>query len=437
MADASVTRRELSTGARDTVTGHCAKSFAETTIKGVIRPRGASFSSGGIAYIAKYPHTFFTNYVIAEGDEIIDKWLKYFQIQTVEPDGIADSFDHYTCNAEKLEFHSDLPATYGTGATVKDSRYTTRLFLDPTLSGHLSGANLTDNSGAGADFITCFDNIPYPISRELLPAYNDVDLIFAISPSTSEVLLNGDGTHKAYGYHEKVPVTIYVVDKAGITAENLKNKAEQELRRVIGLYPLGSVRSLGGGKPKQVGIYPIYAYEYIIDYRRSNETSTDITLSFNYGGNPYNFTFPNCVSYNFTCPPRNVPIGLPSRITDPWQGLGAENATLNMTCDLDIAPLSEVGGNTNRWKRNGGSQITNAKTDFVAGQIFMEMAQNESIGSEPYQTLTLADRSFKVCLDPSSPQFRYEGDRSLVDLVFKEYSTTSQTGTVVTRFGLK
>jgi hypothetical protein len=433
LTSCDVTRRELTLGARDPVTGHCAKEWAETTIKGVIRPRGASFSSGGVGYIAKYPHTFFTNYVIAEGDEIKDAWNRYYQIHTVEPDGIGDSFNHYTCNAEKLEFHSDLPASYGTGAAVNDSRYNQKLFLDTKID----DSNLTDNAGAEVDWFTCFDNIPYPVSRELLPAYNDMDLIFAISPSTADALLNGDMTHTAYATHEKCPVTTYVADKAGITAENLKNKAEQELRRIIGLYPLGSVRSLGGGKPKQVGVYPIYAYEYIIDYRRSNETSTGIGLTFKYSGSTYTFTIPNCVHFEFTPPPRNIGIGILGRITNAPQGLGAEDAILRITCDLDIAPLSVVGGNTNRWKRNGGSQTTNSKTDFVAGQIFMEMAHNEATGAEPYQTLNVGWMEFKVKLSNDSPHFYFDGERNLVDVTFLEYSETSKSGqTVVERFGL-
>jgi hypothetical protein len=72
MADASVTRRELSLSTRDLYHGWCGKSFAETTIDAIIYHNGNGPVGLPIGMYAKYPHSAFIPDVIHLGDEIKD-----------------------------------------------------------------------------------------------------------------------------------------------------------------------------------------------------------------------------------------------------------------------------------------------------------------------------------------------------------------------------
>lgn len=110
------------------------------------------------------------------------------------------------------------------------------------------------------------------------------------------------------------------------------------------------------------------------------------------------FTFPNCEGgLVFTPSSRDTAVQIPSRIGDVDQYVGADSATVDCSCNLDV-------GN---WKRT---------LDTVNGEVFMDIAHNSY--KEPFQWLTTGTEQFKATL--ATPKFRRGKDHT-VDLSFKEF----------------
>lgn len=260
-----VTRRELSLGAQDTVTGWYAKSYAETADydKIVIVPKGFNLTQFGIGSYAKYATTGIICAPLSEGDEIIAN-SKYYDVASVEDVDLGNSHMWYVCELHENQMHYDAPTTYGTGATVEDPRHRTKDYLDT----YLLAANLLENDGGTqAEFITCWANPPYPIKKVFVT--KGIDLIFSIGRQTSTPQIGHD--KYAFGYKEKVSIMVEAIDKTGISGDNLMWQGEAELRRVVETYPIGSLRNLETMNPKtqNLGSTTLYSVECILDYTRN------------------------------------------------------------------------------------------------------------------------------------------------------------------------
>jgi hypothetical protein len=165
-----------------------------------------------------------------------------------------------------------MPTTYGTGATVEDPRHRIKDYLDPLSGhvppGHLDATHLLENDGVTqATSIVCWADPPYPIKTVFVT--KGVDLVYSIGKGTSAPLIGGD--KYAYGYKEKVPITVQAIDKTGISGLNLMWQGERELRRVVETYPLGSLRNLETATPKtqSLGSTILYSVECVMDYQRN------------------------------------------------------------------------------------------------------------------------------------------------------------------------
>jgi len=115
-------------------------------------------------------------------------------------------------------------------------------------------------------YIVCYGNPDYPLVRVFID--KDIDLIFSVGESTSEAV--NDFNYYPVGYEEHVPITAWCIDKTGITGVELEWKAEEQLRRVTELYPLGSVRSLERleDEDQNMGGTIIYGRKFMLNYRR-------------------------------------------------------------------------------------------------------------------------------------------------------------------------
>jgi hypothetical protein len=82
-------------------------------------------------------------------------------------------------------------------------------------------------------------------------------------------LIGGD--KYAYGYNEKVAITVQAIDKTGISGDNLMWQGERQLRRVTEAYPLGSLRNLETANPKtqSLGSTTLYSVECVMEYQRN------------------------------------------------------------------------------------------------------------------------------------------------------------------------
>lgn len=255
-----VTRRALSLGSQDSVTGWYTKSFSESTIEMIIVPRSAASLMVGMGLYPKYALSGFTNDVVVVGDEIKDGQNVYYEVKTNEDYYMGDSFIYRECELTKLPIHYDMPTTYGTAPTVQDPRQRSKVWLDT----YLIAGNLTkDDNSTPASYITCWHDPPYPIEKVLVT--KGVDLVFSIATPESEGLPVG------VGYIEHVPITVFTIDKTGITGNKLRWKGESELRRLAETYPTGSLRrpwERMTPNEKSLGSTTLYSVKYVLPYKR-------------------------------------------------------------------------------------------------------------------------------------------------------------------------
>ena len=258
--DFVVTRRALSLGAIDDVTGWYAKSFSETEIEMIIVPKGSFFTVLGMGFYARHTLTGYTQDAVVEGDKIKDSADIYYEIKTVEDRYFGDSFIYRECELTKIPIHYDMPTTYGTAPTVQDPRQRSKVWLDT----YLIAGNLTkDDNSTPAQYLTCWADPPYPIIKVF--ETKGIDLVFSIATPTSEGLPVG------VGYLEHVPITVFTIDKTSISGNKLRWKGEAELRRIAETYPTGSLRrpwERMSNNEKNLGSTTLYSVTYVLPYKR-------------------------------------------------------------------------------------------------------------------------------------------------------------------------
>lgn len=261
----SVTRRELQLGAADTVTGWYAPTFAETTIEMAVIPKAMRQIALSAGFYPHYEVSGFHCDPVTEGDEIIDLFGKYYEVELTSPNNLGDSLVYYESNLTKLPIHYDMPTTYGTGATVEDPRHRTKDYLDTYFAS--LPISLLKNDGTAAAHAVSWANPPYPVKTVFVT--KGVDLVYSIGKGASTALIGGD--KYAYGYNEKVPITVQAIDKTGISGDNLMWQGERQLRRVVEAYPLGSLRNLETATPKtlSLGSTTLYSVECVMEYQRN------------------------------------------------------------------------------------------------------------------------------------------------------------------------
>ena len=97
-----VTRRALTLGDVDSTTGWFAKSYTETTIKGIIVPQGSSVSMGTVGVYARTAAALISVDVVREGDEIEAPDSIYYEVEAVRDYYEGDSFMFRVSDLSKL-----------------------------------------------------------------------------------------------------------------------------------------------------------------------------------------------------------------------------------------------------------------------------------------------------------------------------------------------
>jgi len=105
----NVTRRALTLGERDSVTGHRKPSYPETTIKMIIIPRGATSQAMQAGTYVRLDAVGLTDIACSEGDEIKDGSI-YYEVEarrehTVTPDTV----EYYECDLTELSLSEQFP----------------------------------------------------------------------------------------------------------------------------------------------------------------------------------------------------------------------------------------------------------------------------------------------------------------------------------------
>jgi hypothetical protein len=421
LTSADVTRRTLSLGARDIYAGQCAKVFTETTVKALIRPKGASY--GGI--YAKYNNTMFTKAPFYVDDEVIHAGT-YYHVDTVEEEWKADVFEFYQCGLSLVDPHVDRDATSGTWhmdtlSIVTDVAYRQKSWLDTYLG------------AIGADVLVMIGEPDYQLKREFID--NDFDAIAFITSTDSKPIYGTD--NKPYAFDESANIKIRTINKSGIDGRNLLEHFEQAIRTVATDHPLGSIRQLTMARhpePDDKGGCRIYQTDISIMYERANcgYLGSDVTLTYStITGGPYIYTLPNVLKVTVPNINNDLFMQIPGRLGNIPQSLGSESMEIQVTCDLNMEPWNGTNTDTHlSWKR---PQTTGTKTDAVNFQVFLDI-MHSAAQSQPYLILNLVWGAFYARLIRMEPD--YSGETNNITLSFKEYNNTEANTSYKTRWGI-
>jgi hypothetical protein len=254
----------------------------------VIVPKGFSLANLGIGTHAKYTTTGIICAPLFEDEEIIAN-ARYYRVGSVEPVTIGDSHAYYTCEVREARMHGDQPSTSGTWHLDSDSvrtdpRYRMKVWLDA----YLTSTNiLKDDALTSATYITHFADPDYNIKRVFIT--KGIDLVFSIDKTTAKP--KEDYLHKIYAFEESVLITICAINKSGLTAANVVEQAEQEIRHVFTDYlygaathVLGSIRGIDSVKhdPVDLGHCLMWSTTVTVKYERANDEYVPTTPAFDH-----------------------------------------------------------------------------------------------------------------------------------------------------------
>lgn len=329
-----VTRYKVSLGEKDSVTGWLNPDYTAEPIEMPILQRGASLLTSGGGLFAKYNVTGFTCDAVKVGEYIKTLTALWYRVQLVEDVHICDSFAYRMCSLVLdpfIAFNADAPptiadATWHTDsqALITDPRYRHKTYLDTYLT---AGNLLKDDGVTQVEYTTCFNGYPYQ-TKDVL-ADEDIDVIFCIDKKVAKPRETQD--HSIYAFDETVPITVYAIDKTGLTATNIIEQAEQEIRHIVTDYPLGSIRRIGSTDPtfQELGATKLWQTTVTIEYRRANDDYI-----------PTAPTFSNVIGYTYEA----------DRLSGGTEGTWTENdggSTVTYTIDeynnLDIEITAYVG----------------------------------------------------------------------------------------------
>jgi hypothetical protein len=411
-------------GTADTITGHYPATYTNSTIYGNLSPKGVAAINTGVGYYGKYDYVFVTASAVLEGNRILDAGSVTYEVKQVQsyPSSRSDFVFNWTvCGCIKVDFAVE-PATSGTWhldsqAVKTDPRNRIKVTIDT----YLTANNIEkDNGSTDASTLTCFDGIPYPITRLFLTKAHDA--VAVISRGTSTVLYT-DWVfgHKPYGFEEEVKIELYAVNKVGITASNLLEQFEQEIRRIFTVYdPYANVRDLEAIAPSMIdlGYGFLYHTAITIKYKRANDDYTPTYPTITWGPSTSatgTYTFPNVTKFGYVDPDTgDIRMLPPGRMGEIVQILGSEDFEVVLVSDLSLEPAAKT------WKRAQAS----TKTDDVAWEVFNEIKfKGKTDATMIYQTFnygggsTVPVRVTSVAVD---------GETLTVHL--KRYSSVNQSG---------
>jgi len=161
---------------------------------------------------------------------------------------------------------------------MDDPRYRTLVYFNTYYE---SSNVLEDDDETEAAVIGCYSNPNYPL--KLVFDTKAVDGVVAVGTPDTEPLLDHRGY--IYAYREQVPLEIFTCDKSGVTGTNLRWSIENELRRIVETYPLGSYRTLRrmSDAERDMGGWKLYSVRYVLDYTRVSDDYAPTAPTFTHG----------------------------------------------------------------------------------------------------------------------------------------------------------
>jgi len=269
MADSSVTLRTLSLGARDAWNGWCLKSFAPSTIDMVIVKGGATRMALEVGVMPSIRTKGYSQDPVVAGDQILDAFSVYWEVETVELVPWLDSLGYYESTLGKLPmWQAEFGTTTWSKTRGSDARYRTKFWMDT----RLRAAQITkDDDSTLADFAVMFSDVPYPMEFEFRT--KNLEGIFIIEHPNSTAIRSGDQIIRSY--NERVPIHMYAINSTGCSGDALANKMHKELRYICQEYPEGSQRNLQTQRrhrPVDLGGMQLFHLEEELSYTRNVAT---------------------------------------------------------------------------------------------------------------------------------------------------------------------
>ena len=264
MPTLNMTRRVLSLGVRDTVTGWCKKTWTDTPIQAVVLDKSSQLQALAAGTWVRTDALLLTEDGIAEGDQVKTAANIYYDVKAVRPMMNADSLDHYECDLHREVIHFDVDYSMYSGTWLRDdARYRTKVFIQT----YWTAVNAGDDVGNALTVQSMYTSVPYPLTKELYDG-STIDVLILLGKAKTSPLVGHD--HAALGYKEQVPITIAAIDKTNVTADKAVSQCETELRRILETYPLGSVRTLDQTRETTeiLGSNTLYQIEYSLNYSR-------------------------------------------------------------------------------------------------------------------------------------------------------------------------
>lgn len=286
MTSFDVTRLAITLGSYDSTTGWPAKLYSKSTVGMIILPRGESFNVGGMGFYAQYEYSGFTCDVIADGDEVKDASGQYYRVNSHRAVYRLNTFQYYECALSVLEPHNNRASTSGTwhldsSDKATDPRCRHKIYLDEYLT---TAAIKKDDGVTNASWRVMFDE----------PDFHWVRLFDVLS--LDAVIMVSRGDTKALSQYNKVPyafdetctLKVYAINKSTVTAVNLVEQIEQEIRNALSDYAVASgssFRSLERVKAftDKVSGVEVHGLELTLRYVRANHDYTPSLPTVSYG----------------------------------------------------------------------------------------------------------------------------------------------------------
>lgn len=419
----AMTLKTLTLGDPDATTGIYAPSYTESSIYMNLSPKGQTSIRSNAGYNVRFDYVGVTSSLIYAGDIIEDDASINYKVEHVTPYKTqrTDGFTFQVCALTQMDY-AEQPAASGTwhldSTSVKtDPRNRIKTVIDT----YLTAVNIKKDDGTtNASTATMFSDVSYPITRLFLT--KALDAVAVISRgSTNTLYTDWVFGHKPYGFEEQIKIEIYAINKSGVTASNLAEKYEQEIRRIFTAYdPYSNVRDLETIEPSTVDLgYTLMCKTTInIKYKRANDDYTASYPTITWGSSTSatgTYTWPNVTKFEYRdTNTGEIKILPPGRLGEIRQILGNPDFEIILHSDMSLEPIAKT------WKRAQAS----TKTDDCAWEVFNQIKfDGTTSNTKIYQTF---NANIGATIPVRIENINVDGENLAVTL--RRYSSTDQSG---------
>lgn len=140
---------------------------------------------------------------------------------------------------------------------------------------------LKDDGVTAASYVVMFAKPDYSLRREFID--NAIDVIAYVNNADSQPETATD--RKPYCFRESVSIRICAINKTDVTATNLAEQFEQEIRRVSTEHPTGSIRKIEiiKNSDEDLGGVILYSRTVMLNYKRANNDYQPAYPTVSYG----------------------------------------------------------------------------------------------------------------------------------------------------------